>query len=88
MLEYDFHPSGSRETSPEQDENEANLASVGQDHGEGKWYYVFIMYWKQCNFSLTSSSHLTFAADKSNHTASEETEGSPSVRRSVSCMSF
>lgn len=47
----------SGETSPERDENEANLASVGEDHIE---------------------------ADKNNLTASEETEGSPSVRRSVS----
>ncbi|KAG5398759.1 hypothetical protein IGI04_020573 [Brassica rapa subsp. trilocularis] len=45
----------SGETSPERDENEANLASVGEDDIEG---------------------------DKNNLTASEETEGSPSVRRS------
>ncbi|CAH8359897.1 unnamed protein product [Eruca vesicaria subsp. sativa] len=47
----------SGETSPENDENEVNLASVGEDQIE---------------------------ADKNNLTASEETEGSPSVRRSVS----
>ncbi|KAL1204817.1 Protein PHOTOPERIOD-INDEPENDENT EARLY FLOWERING 1 [Cardamine amara subsp. amara] len=44
----------SRETSPEKDENEDNLASVGRDDGE----------------------------DRNNLTASEETVGSPIVRRS------
>ncbi|CAL9220576.1 unnamed protein product [Arabidopsis halleri] len=52
--EFYFDPPVSRETSPVKDENEDNLASVGQDHGE----------------------------DKNNLTASEETEGNPSVRRS------
>ncbi|XP_024015773.1 protein PHOTOPERIOD-INDEPENDENT EARLY FLOWERING 1 isoform X2 [Eutrema salsugineum] len=45
----------SRETSPEEEENKANLASVGEEHIE---------------------------ADENNLTASEEIEGSPSVRRS------
>lgn len=43
VLDIDIDPSVSRETSPDSNENDADLASVG--HGEGELYKVFIMYW-------------------------------------------
>ncbi|KAG7581718.1 Myb-like domain [Arabidopsis suecica] len=63
----------SRETSPVKDENEDNLASVSRETSPVK---------DENENNLASVGQDQGKADKNNRTASEETEGNPSVRRS------
>jgi E1A-binding protein p400 len=64
----------SRETSPVKDENEDNLTSVSRVTSPVKDE-------NQDNLASVGQDH---GEDKNNLAASEETEGNPSVRRSVS----